>query len=149
MLEGKLFIFEGQLLIGSLMISASVVFHVTVLVYLSHLLKRSASRMTHLPGLTRAVAMMAFSVFIIIGVHTGEAWAWAGLYLYLQEFSSLDQALYFSVVTSTTLGYGDLTLSPKSQLLGTFEAMGGLILFGVSTAFLMEIMRRLFNDTTK
>ena len=131
------------------MISASVVFHVTVLVYLSYFLKRSVSRMTHLSGLTRTVALMTFSVFIIIGVHTGEAWAWSGLYLYLQEFSSLAQALYFSVVTSTTLGYGDLTLSPKWQLPGTFEAMGGLILFGVSTAFLMEVMRRLFNGSIK
>ena len=139
--------FEGQLFVGSLMISASVVFHVTVLVYLSYFLKRSVARMAHLSGLVRTVALMAFSVFIIIGVHTGEAWVWAALYMYLQEFSSLDQALYFSVVTSTTLGYGDLTLSPKWQLLGTFEAMGGLILFGVSTAFLMEVMRRLFNDS--
>jgi hypothetical protein len=148
-LERSLFIFEGQLLVGSLMISASVVFHVTVLVYLSHFLRRADANMTNFSSLTKSIALMTFSVFIIIGVHTAEAWSWAVLYLNLQEFSSLDQALYFSVVTSTTLGYGDLTLSPKSQLLGTFEAMGGLILFGVSTAFLLEIMRRLFNDTTK
>ena len=63
------------------------------------------------------------------------------------EFDELQPSLYFSVVTATTLGYGDVTLSERWQLLGTFEAMGGLILFGASTAFLMELMRHLFSST--
>jgi voltage-gated potassium channel Kch len=78
--------------------------------------------------------------------HTIEAWCWAALFLYLGEFSELRQALYFSVVTSTTLGYGDIILSERWQILGTFEVMGGLILFGTSTAFLLELMRRLFKE---
>ena len=71
---------------------------------------------------------------------------WAIIYLQLGEFEVLTDALYFSVVTSTTLGYGDIVLSSKWQLLGTFEAMGGLILFGTSTAFLLNVMRRLFDE---
>ena len=62
------------------------------------------------------------------------------------EFDQLAKALYFSVVTSTTLGYGDVTLSESWQLLATFEAMGGLILFGASTAFMLAVMRKLFED---
>ena len=70
-----------------------------------------------------------------------ESWGWATIYYILGEFSDMQQSLYFSVVTATTLGYGDLTLSDRWQLLSSFEAMGGLILFGVSVAFLFEILR--------
>ena len=88
--------------------------------------------------------LLLISVFVIIGIHTIEAWTWAYVYMYLGEFTDLERALYFSVVTSTTLGYGDITLSPEWQLLSTFEAMGGLLLFGVSTAFLFALVLRLF-----
>ena len=90
--------------------------------------------------------LLIVAVLGIVAIHTVEAWAWAAVLLRLGEFASLKEALYFSVVTSTTLGYGDLTLSDEWKLLGTFEAMGGLILFGASTAFLFQLMQRLFSD---
>lgn len=89
------------------------------------------------------------TVFAIIAIHTAEAWLWAAIYYYLGEFTDFSQALYFSVVTSTTLGYGDLTLSSRWQILGTFASMGGLILFGTSTAFLIGLMEKLFFNKDK
>lgn len=89
------------------------------------------------------------AVFAIIAIHTIEVWLWAAIYLYLGEFTDFSQALYFSAVTSTTLGYGDVTLSPDWQILGTFESMGGLILFGTSTAFLIGLMEKLFFSKDK
>ena len=136
--------FGGQLMIGAVMISASVVFHVTALVYITEWMRRMRVRLSHWRRMPRVSLVMVLSVLSIIGVHTVEAWSWAVLYLKLGEFVDLERALYFSVVTSTTLGYGDITLTEEWQLLSTFEAMGGLILFGVSTAFLLELMRQLF-----
>ena len=49
------------------------------------------------------------------------------VYLALGEFRALETALYSSVVTATTLGYGELVLSERWRLLSTFEAMGGLM----------------------
>jgi voltage-gated potassium channel Kch len=138
--------FATQLIIGALMISASVIFHVAALIFLIGLWKKFLARMARLRKVARIILVMIFNVLVVIGVHTVEAWSWAALYLYLGEFSDLQHALYFSVVTATTLGYGDVTLSPDWQILSTFEAMGGLILFGVSTAFLLELMRRLFTE---
>ena len=140
--------FGGQLLLGTLMIAGTVVFHVTVLVYLASFLKRLSLIVEHLHTIVGTTCLIAATVFIIICIHTIEAWCWAAVFLYLGEFSELKQALYFSVVTSTTLGYGDITLSEEWQILGTFEAMGGLILFGTSTAFLLGLMRRLFEETS-
>ena len=98
----------------------------------------------HLHAMVGTTYLIIFIVLIIICIHTLEAWCWAALYLFLGEFTKLHEALYFSVVTFTTLGYGDITLSEQWHVLSTFEAMGGLILFGTSTAFLLGLMQNLF-----
>jgi len=59
---------------------------------------------------------------------------WALLYVFLGEFEELSRALYFSGVTFATLGYGDVVLTPKWQLLSALEAATGILMFGVSTA---------------
>lgn len=136
--------FDGQLLIGTLIIVLVVVFHAAGLVTLASLIDKTAQSAQFFQRRIGLTCLLGLAVLVIIGIHTVEAWGWATIYLFVGEFTSLEPALYFSIVTATTLGYGDITLSEQWQLLGTFEAMGGLILFGASTAFLMELMRRLF-----
>ena len=128
------------------MILATSMFHVLGLVALARLLKRTAQLTFFTSHTRRAIGLLAISILIIVGIHTIEAWSWAAVYISVGEFDQLATALYFSVVTSTTLGYGDITLSESWQLLATFEAMGGLILFGASTAFMLAVMRNLFGD---
>ena len=77
----------------------------------------------------------------VVLLHTIETWSWAALILSLDEVDGLKEALYFSTVTGTTLGYGDVTLSEDWRLLGALEAMGGLMLFAVTTGFLMQLIR--------
>ena len=137
---------NGQLVLGTAMIVVTIIFHVAGLVYLASLLKRIGPSLESMDGKVSTVSLLTVSVLVIVGIHTTEAWGWATLFLYLGEFAELNRALYFSVVTSTTLGYGDIELSERWQLLGTFEAMGGLILFGASTAFLLALMRGLFEE---
>lgn len=138
--------FENQVFIGTTMIVVTVIFHVTALVYLTNILKRMTASIRIARARHQAILFLSVSVLFIVIVHTIEAWGWAVIYWALGEFADLNRSLYFSVVTSTTLGYGDITLSERWQLLATFEAMGGLILFGVTTAFLLEILRPLFGE---
>lgn len=135
-----------QLSLGTVMIVATVIFHVACLVYLAKWLRRTAPGIGSANAPHRVIFRLVATALVIIAIHTVEAWSWAGLYIALGEFTDLTRALYFSVVTSTTLGYGDITLTERWQLLGTFESMGGLILFGASTAFLIGIMRHMFDD---
>lgn len=65
-----------------------------------------------------------------------EVWAWAMLYLFLGAISSIETAVYFSTVTFTTLGFGDITLDEQWRLLSSFEAANGLLMFGWSTALI-------------
>ncbi|MEM7402241.1 MAG: ion channel [Pseudomonadota bacterium] len=130
--------------LGTTIIILIVLFHAAGLVWLADLLTNISSSFEFLQSKIGAMSLLAFTVFMVIGIHTIEAWIWAFIYLKLGEFKDLSRALYFSVVTCTALGYGDITLSKRWQLLSTFEAMGGLLLFGASTAFLIGFMQKLF-----
>lgn len=74
---------------------------------------------------------------------------WAGLFIVLDEFKTFDQALYFSGVTFATLGYGDLVLSPRRQLLSALEAANGILMFGVSTAVMTAALSDVLKHYTR
>ena len=133
------------LLVGTAIVVPMVIFHVAGLLFLSQLLKRLAK---HSPEQDPLALwwFLTVAVLAILGIHTVEAWCWGAVYLALGEFATMKDALYFSVVTSTTLGYGDMLLSERWRLLSTFEAMGGLILFAVSTAYLLALLRRFLDS---
>ena len=78
----------------------------------------------------------------IIFIHSAEIWMWAFLYVYLpiSSIPDFETALYFSAVSSSTVGYGDVVLSSHYRILGSMEAASGMILFGWSTAFLFEVL---------
>lgn len=82
-------------------------------------------------------------IFSLITIHI---WLWAFLYRYLElsEFKSLEDAVYFSTTTFTTLGYGDIVLKDNWRVLSGIEAANGIVLLGWSTAFLFEIMQMLY-----
>lgn len=71
-----------------------------------------------------------------------EAVVWAAAHLYLGVFGTLEEALYFSTVTLTTLGYGDITLDEQWRLFASLEAANGIILFGWSTALIFAVVQR-------
>lgn len=57
-----------------------------------------------------------------------------------------NSALYFSLVTFTTLGYGDIVLGEGLRIFGAFASVTGLLAFGLSTAFMVALMTRVFQE---
>ncbi len=86
------------------------------------------------------------TVLFMIVLHFVEILIWAAAYLLVaaEEFDSVEAAIYFSAVTFTTLGYGDITLSSNWRLLSGFEAIGGIVLIGWTTAFLYAVLQRMW-----
>ena len=125
------------------MVVATVLFHVACLVVLIYSLEWVSAVLT-LPGVLKTYVVLGVAVFGILAAHGVEAWIWAYAYKRLGQFDDIATALYFSVVTTTTLGYGDFTLTESWRVLASLQAIGGLILFGASTAFLLEIIRQFF-----
>jgi hypothetical protein len=75
--------------------------------------------------------------------HLTEIAIWAALFVMCGEFKSFELAYYHSAVNYTTLGYGDLIMTPSWKLLGPLEAADGALMFGVSTAMIFAIAERL------
>jgi len=85
------------------------------------------------------------SAFVFIMLHILEAFYWALLFLKAPAHAGLEsfhEALYFSMVTITTLGYGDVTLNPDWQILAGVEGMVGIVVFGLTTALLFAVIQK-------
>ena len=95
--------------------------------------------MRYLINLTIVVLVMSFS-FV---AHMVEVAVWALLFMICGEFQTFGAAYYHSAVNYSTLGYGDVIMSPSWKLLGPLEAADGSLMFGVSTAMVFSVILRL------
>lgn len=81
---------------------------------------------------------------IVLAAHTVNVWLWACVLLWVRALETLEAAVYFALVTTTTLGYGDVVLHRRWRIFGAMAAVSGLMTFGLSTAFLVAIVQILF-----
>lgn len=84
-----------------------------------------------------SVALMIW----ILGQITISVWIWAATFYALEHFQDFDTAMYFAIVSYTTLGFGDVLLPTEWRLLGGMAATNGLIGAGIYTAVLVEGVR--------
>jgi hypothetical protein len=95
------------------------------------------------------VGLSALLMFIMLTMLAGnllQMALWAALFVACGEFQTFDAALYHSVVNFTSLGYGDVVMSEKRRLLGALEAVNGVMMFGLITAFLFAIIYELMEE---
>jgi hypothetical protein len=74
-------------------------------------------------------------------LHGIECGIWAAAYLWLGALDSPTDALFFSLDAMSTRGASGLTLQRPWQMMGALEAVDGMLLFGVSTAYLFSVMQ--------
>ncbi len=84
--------------------------------------------------------LAAFVLWLFLAT-IAEVWTWAMLYSDSARSIPLEKAVYFSTVTFTTLGFGDITLGEEWRLLSSFEAANGLLMFGWSTALVFAAVQ--------
>lgn len=128
---------------ATLMVAITTLIHFFGLLMLTRVMSRAHRRLRTHESAWRQAGMILIVVFGIFALHTTQIWTYALAFLQLDEFHTLEEALYFSTVSFSTLGYGDLTLSAKWRVLGAIEGANGLILIAWSTAFLMGVTSRL------
>jgi hypothetical protein len=93
------------------------------------------------PSAVRSTLKLSAFVLWLFLATIIEVWSWAMLYRVLGALAPLEKAIYFSTVTFTTLGYGDITLDETWRLLSSFEAANGLLMFGWSTALVFAAVK--------
>lgn len=77
-------------------------------------------------------------------MHLLQIAVWAFFYTWKHGMPDLQTALYFSAVTYTTTGYGDLVLPKEWRLVGGVEALTGILMCGLSTGFFFAVFVKLF-----
>jgi hypothetical protein len=94
-------------------------------------------------GLSIDLRIVVLVISLALAAHLIEIALWAGLFMLCGEFQVFGIAYYHSAVNYTTLGYGDLIMTPAWRLLGPLEAADGSLMFGVSTAMTFAVVLRL------
>ncbi len=85
--------------------------------------------------------MTVTSILYILLVMTIEVWIWAAVLFAVGAVHAFEPALYFALVCFSTLGLGDITLSHEWRILSAMIAANGFLMFGWSTAYIVELIR--------
>jgi hypothetical protein len=87
---------------------------------------------------------LQFSILLIMLMigNIVQVAVWAALYRMLGAFPDFETAMYFSGVTFTSLGYGDVVLDGRMRLLGPLQAGNGLMMFGITTALFISAIQQ-------
>lgn len=128
---------------GVPMLLGSVAFQVVGLVAIEGLLRWSRARRVKPRTLTNFLWMVLLIANGILTLHVLEAIAWAWLYVKLEAIDDFPDAMLFSFNAITSYGHNDSQLSDKWKLLGAIEAMNGVMIFGLSTAFFFNALAHL------
>ncbi len=83
-------------------------------------------------------------VLLMFIISVLEVALWASAYYFMGAFKAFEPAIYFSMVTFTTLGYGEIVLGPDIRLLASCEAAIGIIMFGWTTAIVIATVQRYY-----
>jgi voltage-gated potassium channel Kch len=89
------------------------------------------------------IVTVIWVLFLIIPIVI-DVILWATFYYMSTALASFEESLYFSTVTFTTVGYGDIVLGREWRQLATFQAMNGWIIFGWATALIIPVIQRLY-----
>jgi hypothetical protein len=139
-----------KILIALLLMFLSTLIHALFMIVGTHGLEWRVARFGPMRGhFGKAVLIWLFTLWMFIAIVL-EAWLWALAYLHNPDITSLPDmqtAYYFSMVTFTTLGYGDVVLTGEWRSLASIQAANGVIIFGWTTALIFYVIQRVYKKT--
>lgn len=90
--------------------------------------------------LAGVLALFGIITLVMLG-NLAQIAIWGALFLWLGEFTTLQEAIYHSGVNFATLGYGDIVMSTQWKLLGPLEAVNGALMIGLSGACMLAVLQ--------
>ena len=136
-----------NLTLASLLVAVTTIIHIAGIGLVAKLVKTHAEQWRYRHPFIRAqkigevVLLMFFLSLMDIAI-------WAGAYLLVNAINNVETAFYFSTVTFTTLGYGDVVIEENWRLMAAFEAANGIIIFGLTTAVVVAVVQRVYFTET-
>ena len=134
-----------RLLVGLSLMALCVTIHAGGVTWALRRLRRSGDTSR---GFWRgALLFIKVAVWMVL-LHLSEIAVWALVYTWNGAMPDLPTALYFSAVTYTTTGYGDVVLPKEWRLDGGVEALTGILMCGWSTGFFVAMVGRVHERMT-
>ena len=133
-----------QLLTAFGILGICMVIHIAGIMFVGDQLVRRRHKIEQHVGTTLVGVLLIIVFGFILLLHLTEALVWALFYTWGGFFPNFETALYFSLKTYSTVGYGDVLLPKNLRLVGTIEAILGVLQCGLSTAFLFAVVNALF-----
>ena len=127
---------------GTLILAICSALHLVLIILSLPLIQHFANVQKQKFSRIRAGRLIGLGFITVVIGHIIQIWIWAFCYLWFEAMQGLEPALYFSLSNYTTLGYGDLLLGEELRLFGAFASVNGMLIFGVSTAYLVGIIGR-------
>ena len=124
-------------------VACTIIIHGFALIASVHVVRRERRLGRAGASFSIDVAIVALAMSFALVAHLVEIALWALLFMICGEFPAFDGAFYHSAVNYTTLGYGDVIMTPSWRVLGPLEAADGMLMFGVSTAMIFAVIQRL------
>ena len=131
-----------QLLIGSALISLTILIHVGFTAAFELGLKREHLWPGKSAGFARFVSMLVGMTMLLLASISICVWLWVLCLLWIGVFQEVEPAVYFAMVSFTTLGFGDIVLGKEWRILSGLMGANGLIIFGLTTAVLGDFLSR-------
>jgi hypothetical protein len=133
-------------LLGLSLIALTIAIHATSVTFMVSVLHsfrvRLESRSPSLPRVSAIViAIITTMGLLLAALHMIEAGFWAAAYWWLGALGSPEAAMLYSIDSIATRGASGLMLQPHWQIMGALEAADGVLLFGISTAFIFTVMQ--------
>ena len=132
-----------QILLGSVLLFVCIAIHIFALLTAIGLLRARQGRLDELSRFRQWALLLGTALAAIIAANTIEVWIFAHSVVFLGATDTIENAIYFALVTYTTLGYGDVVLAEGYRIFGAFGAVTGLLAFGFSTALLISLFHRM------
>ena len=134
----------SEILLAISIVTVCLLLHVTGIMVMARFLINRRDFFEEKSATVHDGAVMIIIFFCILLLHLSETAIWALFYHSRGLFRDFESALYFSMTSYTTIGYGDVLLPQHWRLLGTMEGISGLLLSGVSTAFIFAVLNAFF-----
>jgi hypothetical protein len=83
--------------------------------------------------------------WLLIIIHIVEISLWALFYLWQQCLPDAESAFYFSGVTYTTLGYGDVVIPRPWRLVAPLEGLTGILMCGLSAGLFFATVTAIYS----
>jgi hypothetical protein len=133
-----------ELLVAFAIVAVCLLLHVTSIVFLADwMVDHRDKRKDRMGAFGYGVLLIAaFSAIIVL--HMVEIAIWAVFYYGNSLFHDFETSLYFSITSYTTIGFGDVVLPRAWRMLGGIEGVTGVLLCGLSTAFVFAIVNAMF-----